>query len=271
MEKAMSEANDWGISGSWVEIYETVFVPAMVGEWATRLIALTNPQPGEHILDVACGTGNVARSVARSVSNAHIVGLDLSPDMLAMARTIVSGEPRRAAIEWHEGNADALPFDDETFDLAFCAFGMMFFPDQVAALKEMRRVLKPDGRMALSVWGSISKCPGQLAMKASWERHFGAEVAAGIPRQHSLSDPERVRALVLNAGFKDVSVQPTMGAVRLPSPEHLARSYGALAGVQADEQTRLKVIQEVSAALQLYVSAKGLEYPIEAILASARK
>lgn len=267
----MSEANDWGISGSRVEIYETVFVPAMMGEWATRLIALTDPQPGEHILDVACGTGTLSRSLAGSLSNAHIVGLDLSPDMLVMARTITADESQIAAIEWREGNASDLPFDNETFDIVFCAFGLMFFPDQVAALKEMRRVLKTDGRMALSVWGSISKCPGQLAMKASWEHHFGSEEAAGFSWQHVLGDSDLVRALVLSAGFEDVSVQPTMGAVRLPSPEYLARSYGALAGVQADEQTRLKVLQEVSTALQPYVTADGLEYPIEAILATARK
>lgn len=268
----MSASNDWNIPGSWVEIYETIFVPAMMGEWAPRVIALINPQPDEHVLDVACGTGALTRCVAKSIGLAgRVVGLDLSPDMLAVARTTTLEGSQIAPIEWHEGNVSALPFENETFDNVFCAFGLMFFSDQIAALKEMWRVLKPDGHMALSVWGSISKCPGQLAMKEVWEHHFGADEAAGFSRQHSLGDPQMVHSLVHDAGFRNVSVQPTMGAVRLSSPEYLVRSYGALGGTQADEQTRAKVIAEVSTALQPYISAKGLEYPIEAILASAKK
>jgi hypothetical protein len=140
----------------------------------------------------------------------------------------------------------------------------------VAALKEMRRVLKPHGRSALAVWGSIAKCPGQMAMKESWERHF-PDHAGLFAAQHSLGDPEIVLSLLQDAGFRDVSAQTAMGAVHLPSPGHLARSYGAMAGIQADEKTRTEVINEVSVALQSYVGAEGLEYPIEAILASARK
>ena len=135
----------------------------------------------------------------------------------------------------------------------------------------MRRVLKPSGRVALSVWGPISKSPGQAALKESWERHFGAEAGAGFAQMHSLSDPEMVRAFLQEAGFSQVSVNPTLGVVRHRSPEHMVRSVGAMRGTQADERTRAQLIQEVSAALQPYVGAEGLVYPIEAILACARK
>lgn len=268
----MSQSNEWNISGSWVEIYDTIFVPAMMKEWGPRLIACAGLKENEHILDVACGTGALTLTAAKSIGpHGRVVGLDLSPDMLAVARKISHHESRMAAVEWREGDAKALPFESEAFDIVFCAFGLMFFLDKVAALKEMRRVLKPDGRVAVSVWGSISKCPGQLALKTVWERHFGADEAAGFTRQHSLGAPHIVDSLINDAGFRNVSVQPTMGAVRLSSPEHLVRSYGALGGPQTDEQTRAKVIAEVSTALQPYVSPQGLEYPIEAILASARK
>ena len=268
----MTTSDGWNIPGSWVEIYETIFVPAMMGEWAPRVIALINPQPHEHILDVACGTGALTRTVAKSIGlTGRVVGLDLSPDMLAVARGLAPQESRTASIEWHEGDVSDLPFEDKTFDIVFCAFGLMFFPDKVTALKEMRRVLKPDGCIALSVWGPISKCPGQFAIREVWERHFGAEEAAGFSVQHSLGDPQMVQSLLHDADFRCVLIQPTMGAVSLSSPDHLVRSYGALGGPQADEQTRAKVIAEVSTALQPYVSAIGLEYPIEAILASARK
>lgn len=268
----MNESSDWQISGSWVEIYEHIFVPAMVEEWPPRVVALTGIQAGDHVLDVACGTGVLTRYVAKLVGvNGRVVGLDVSSDMLSVARTISLDSSAAGSIEWREGDVCAIPFADETFDVVFCTFALMFFPDRVAALQEMRRVLKPGGRMALAVWGAMQKCPGQTAIKESWERHFGVDEAAGFVRQHVLGDPESVRPLIHEAGYDQVSVQPTMGAVRFPSPEHLVRSYGALIGKQTDAQTRASLIAEVSAALQPYVGADGLVYPIEAILASARK
>ena len=267
----MTETNDWQVPGSGAEIYETVFVPAMMGEWAPRIMALATPQPGERILDVACGTGALTRVVAQSIGpNGQVVGLDLSPESLVVARTSKLDPSTAAPIEWREGDVSAIPFENETFDIVFCNFGLMFFSDRVAALKEIRRVLKPNGRLALAVWGSITKCPGQMAMKETWEHHF-PDHAGLFAAQHSLGDPEIVLSLLQDAGFRDVSAQTAMGAVHLPSPGHLARSYGAMAGIQADEKTRTEVINEVSVALQSYVGAEGLEYPIEAILASARK
>ena len=268
----MSESNDWQVPGSGAEIYETVFVPAMMGEWAPKVMALANPQPGEHVLDVACGTGVLTRLVAISIGpRGRVVGLDLNPEMLAVARKITNSPFDATTIEWREGDACAIPFEDETFDIVFCEFGLMSITDRVAALKETRRVLRPGGRLTISVWGSISRCPGQTAIKASFERHFGKDNAALFYRQHELGDPEMVLSLLHTAGFMNASVQTAMGVVRLPSPEHLVRSYGALAGIPTDEKTRSTVIDEVSLSLQSYVGADGLEYPIEAILALARK
>lgn len=267
----MNAPNDWQIPGNWVEIYERVFVPAMMG-WAAQVIALAQPQPEDHVLDVACGTGALTRNVANLVGQrGRIVGLDISPEMLTIARTMPLDNSQSAPVEWYEGDAHALPFDDETFDIVFSAFGFMFFSDRIAVLKEMGRVLKPAGRLALSVWGPINKSPGQVALKESWERHFGLEAGTGFSRMHVLSDPELVRTLLDEAGFSHVLVEPTMGVVRHRSPESMVRSVGAMFGTQADEQTRTKLIQEVSEALSSFVGSEGLVYPIEAILASARK
>lgn len=268
----MNTLNEWQIPGSWVEIYEHIFVPAMVEEWPPQVVALTNLQQGETALDVACGTGALTRHVAKLVGpHGRVVGLDLSPDMLSIARATSLNRLAVGSIEWREGDVNTIPFASETFDAVFCTFALMVFPDRVAALKEMRRVLKPGGRMALSVWGDMKKCPGQTAIKESWEHYFGADEAAGFVRQHVLSDPKIVYSLIRDAGFDEVSVQPTIGTVRFPSPEYLVRSYGALIGKQTNEQTRASLIAEVSTALQLYNGPTGLIYPIEAILASARK
>lgn len=267
----MTDSNDWGVSGGGAEIYETVFVPAMMGEWASRAVTLASLQAGMHVLDVAAGTGALTRLAAKSVGpSGQVVGLDLNSDMLDVARTIAR-EPTSAPIEWRAGDVSAVPFDDESFDVVFCAFGLMFFLDRVGALKEMRRVLQRDGRVVLMVWGSIRKCPGQLVMKESWTRHFGADEAGLFDRQHSLGDPAAVRSLIDDAGFRETDVQEAVGFVRLQSAADLARGYGAMAEVQADERTRMAVIGEVTTALKPYVGADGLAYPIEAILATARK
>lgn len=268
----MNDSGSWQVPGSWSEIYQSIFVPAMMGEWPLQVIALTFPQPGEHVLDIACGTGALTRCVAKSLGpSGRVVGLDLSPEMLAVARTIAPHGRQSASIEWQEGDANALPFESETFDVAYCAFGLMFFLDRVAALKEMWRVLKQGGRLALSVWGPIGGCPGQKAIHESWERHFGADEAAGFLQQHVLGDHVMVYSIVREAGFREISVQLRTGMVRWQSPEQLVRSCGALSGTSADEATRNALIDEVSTALQPYVTADGLAYPIEAILASARK
>jgi SAM-dependent methyltransferase len=173
-------------------------------------------------------------------------------------------------IEYHQGDATALPFADATFDVVYCQLGLMFFPDRVAALKEMHRVLRPNGRLAVMTWGAIDKCPAQTVMKNTWGR-FGADKAAFFDAQHALSDPEVVLRLMREGGFNDASVQTVTGVIRFDSPELLTRTWGTALGIQADAPTRAQIIAEVSAALEAYVGAERLVYPIEAILGNARK
>ena len=164
-----------------------------------------------------------------------------------------------------------MPFEDGSFDVVCCAFGLMFFPDQSAALREMRRVLRRGGRLMVMAWGSIRKCPGQMAMQKSWQRYFDPDYSSLFALQHSLGDTANVRSLVDGAGFTDVSVEAEMGEVHLPAAQDLPRGYGAMAAIPTDQTTRAAAVTEVTALLQSYVGARGLVYPIEAILASARK
>jgi len=263
----MSDSSDWGVPGTGPEIYERVFVPAMLGPWAKRGLTIANPQPGEQVLDVACGTGALTRLLAKAVGpGGRVVGLDLNPDMLAVARRLPVNQ-----VDWRDGSADALPFEDESFDVVCCAFGLMFFPDQPAALREMRRALKGGGRLMVMVWGSILKCPGQMAMQQSWTRHFEADYSSLFAIQHSLGDESAVRSLVQDAGFRLVSVGAEMGEANFAAAEDLPRGYGAMAGIPTDVSTRAAAINDVTAALASYVSPQGLVYPIQAILAGARK
>jgi ubiquinone/menaquinone biosynthesis C-methylase UbiE len=160
----MSQQMDWTAYGeSAPEIYERHMVPAIFGPWAEDLITLATPKPGERVLDVACGTGVIARLAAQNVGpKGPVVGLDLNPGMLAVARTVPP--PVAAHIEWREGNVGAMPFPDATFDLALCQQGLQFFPDRLAALREIRRTLVPGGRLAFSVWRPIQHSPGFAAL-----------------------------------------------------------------------------------------------------------
>jgi ubiquinone/menaquinone biosynthesis C-methylase UbiE len=267
----MNEFYDWQIPGMWTDIYDEIFIPAMIVEWSLRLAEMVDLRAGERVLDVACGTGDWTRCAAARVgTQGQVVGLDISPEMLAVARRRHRVDPEAAAIEWREGSAGALPLSDAAFDVVCCQLGLMFFPDRIAALAEMRRVLVPGGRLALMVWGRMERCPGQTAVAAAWARHFGREAAAGFYRQHALSDPTEVQGLIAAAGFQEVEVHRAMGVMRFPTAAHLVRGYAAMSGLQAAPAVAQALMDDVTEALAGYVGPDGLVYPIEAVLAMAR-
>jgi len=270
----MSQQMDWtAYGGSAAELYERHMVPAIFGPWAEDLLALATPKPGERVLDVACGTGVVARLVAQRVGpSGTVVGFDLNPGMLTVARALP--QPHGAQIEWREGNVSAIPFPDAAFDLVLCQQGLQFFPDRPAALREMRRVLVPGGRLALSVWRSMEHTPAFAALATALGRRIAPEAAAIMQGPFALGSAEDLRTLTIGAGFGDVIVQPAAKALRFPSSEEFVRLYVAatpLAGVvaKASDDTRAALVAEVSAALKSSVDHQGLAFPIEAHLALA--
>lgn len=270
----MSQQMDWTrYGGSAAEIYERHMVPAIFGPWAEDLLALATPKPGERVLDVACGTGIVARLVVQRVGpNGTVVGLDLNPGMLAVARTIPV--PHAAQIEWREGNVSAIPFPDATFDLALCQQGLQFFPDRLAALREMRRVLVRGGRLALSVWRPMQHSPGFAALATALGRFIAPEAAAIMQGPFALGSADDLRILMTDAGFVDVVVQPAAKALRFPSPEEFVGRYVAatpLAAVvaKANDDARAALTTEVGASLKSYVDHQGLAFPIETHLVLA--
>src|SRR5215470_6682796 len=139
-ETGMARDQEWQIEGSAAELYERYLVPAVTALWAADLVWRAAPQRGERVLDVACGTGVVARLAARTMGAGHVVGLDINAEMLAVARAQPAGP---APIEWREASALQLPFPDRAFDLVLCQLGLQFFPDRARALQEMLRVLVP--------------------------------------------------------------------------------------------------------------------------------
>src|SRR5262249_23266553 len=125
----MSQQGQWQVTGSAPEVYERELVPAVFGAWAPIVVELAHPSPGERVLDVACGSGIVARTAAQRVGpTGWVVGVDLNPGMLSVARSIVLTDPRSGApLRWQEANADSLPFPNHSFDIVYCQLGLQFF------------------------------------------------------------------------------------------------------------------------------------------------
>jgi ubiquinone/menaquinone biosynthesis C-methylase UbiE len=272
----MSQQGQWQVAGSAPEVYERELVPAVFAPWAPMLVALAHPGRGERVIDIACGTGIVARIAAGQVGPDGVVtGVDLNPGMLNVARSLkTTGEPA-APIQWQEASADKLPFPDGSFDVAYCQLGLQFFADRPAALREMRRVLVPEGRLALMVWRSIGESPGFAALAEILEQNIGPAAATIMRAPFGLSDANELSQLVEVAGFRDVTVHQRVGAVHFPSIERFVLSYVAgspLAGQvsQASDAAREKLITDTKQVLGKYIDNRGLSFPIAAHLLAAR-
>ena len=273
----MNQQGQWQVAGSAPEVYERELVPAVFGAWAPILVELAEPRPSERVLDVACCTGVVARIAATRVGpTGTVVGIDLNPGMLSLARSLVSRDSRSGGqLQWQEASADKLPFPDGSFNVVYCQLGLQFFADRPAALREMRRVLGTEGRLAVMVWRGIHESPGFAVLADALQRHVGQAAAAIMRAPFGLSNADELEALVRAAGFQNVAIQQRSGTVRFPSVERFVLSYVAgspLAGPvsQADDAARAGLITDVRNALGKFTNNNELAFPIAAHLLSAR-
>jgi ubiquinone/menaquinone biosynthesis C-methylase UbiE len=228
------------------ENYERFFVPAIGEPLAKDLIRLAALRPHERVLDVACGTGIVARLAAQQIgSNGDVAGVDVNPGMLAVAR---SSTPANVSIEWHEANAEAMPRPDEGFDVVLCQLGLQFVTDKFAALKEMRRVLTDGGRIIITLPGPAGKLFTVLA--EAMGRNISVEAAGFINHVFSLHDIVELQQLMNEVGFRDIHTHANNKKLNLPPSKDFLWQYihsTPLAGIviQADEKNRTALEREV--------------------------
>ena len=181
---------------SFPEIYEQALVGPLFQPWVQPLLEDVELRSGDRVLDIACGTGIVARiAKERLGSTGTVVGVDLNPQMLAVARRVAP------TIDWREGDAGALPLrDGEDFDVVLCQQGFQFFPDRAAGARQMHRALVKGGRLGVSTWRPDEESPVLRELRAIAERHVGPIA----DRRHSLGDPGPLEAVLRETGFREV-------------------------------------------------------------------
>lgn len=253
-------------------LYQRHLVPAMTAHWAADLVQRVDVRDSDRVLDVACGTGVVARAAAGRAGQAgRVAGYRHQRGMLAVARSLPGGQGARIA--WFMASALALPVPDASHDVGLCQLGLQFFADRPAALAEIRRVLGPGGRLGVKVFSAIEHNPATFALSQALDRRIGPDASATKRAEHALADTALLRTLVAEAGFGQITIVTQTRVVRFAAAADYVRiqlaatplaSLGRhLAREEARRLTEL-LIENVAVSLEPYQTARGLEFPQEA-------
>lgn len=248
------------ISEEGAEVYESRFVPALFAGWCEAVVDTAAPRAGQEVLDVACGTGVVARAVAdRLAGGGRVVGVDLNPSMLAVAARL------RPDIDWREGDAASLPFASATFDLVTCQAALMFFPDPVQALREMSRVARPSGAVVVLVPGRFESSPAYVRLAAVLAGYVPG--AGDLVRTYfAHGDLQELTGLFARAGLRVEATRTDMHDVVFGSlEEFVATEVGATPlADQIDGETYRRLLADARLALAEYTAVDGSSrVPIE--------
>jgi ubiquinone/menaquinone biosynthesis C-methylase UbiE len=245
--------------------YEKLMVPALFESWADRVLDEAAIKPGNRMLDVACGTGIVARTaIKRTGKNGlSVTGLDPNPGMLAVA------ESKTAGPDWKQGIAEELPFEDESFDVVVSQFGLMFFQDRAVALREMKRVLVPRGRIIVAVFDSLDNNPGYHAMAQVFARVADKEVAEALRGPFSLGDTKELKSLCSESGLSSAEITTHNNKARFPDVRTMVladvKGWFPLAGIHLTDEQVDRTVHQLESALQKYNSSDGrIEFPMSA-------
>ncbi|HEU4366565.1 MAG TPA: methyltransferase domain-containing protein [Candidatus Krumholzibacteria bacterium] len=252
-------------------VYEEFFVPALFAQWTELLLKAAAVGSGGRVLDVGCGTGVLARDAARRVgASGFVAGIDPNPGMLAVALRVAP------ELEWREGVAESLPYDDGMFDAVLSQFGLMFFSDRTAALHEMMRVLAPGGRLALAVWDALDNIPAYSILVALIQHLVGKRAADALRQPFILGDPAGLRALFERAGIDQPVVETHTGVARYPSIRSWVltdvKGWFPLVDVVLDKAEYDTLAIEAERALALFAAPnQTVEFPISVHVVSAAR
>jgi ubiquinone/menaquinone biosynthesis C-methylase UbiE len=252
--------------------YQEFLVPGMFTPFAARLIADLEITPGSVVVDVACGTGVVTRLAAGATgTTGTVTGVDIGAPMLVVARSQLA-EPDSAPITYLEGSALDLPLADRSFDFATCHHGFQFFPDRAAAIRELHRVLRPGGRVAIACWTGLEETPVFRAIRDSLLLHVSEEASQMMNSPFCVPATE-LKGLLETAGFADVGVERVeLTASFLAVPDFGARviaagPVGSMFG-QAPTVARQAVVAAVAEVAARYTDGNTVSFPMYSNVAS---
>lgn len=250
--------------------YEALFVPALFGQWAASVVDAAQVSTGERVLDVACGTGVLAREAQRRTGPAgHVTGLDPGVGMLAVAKELAP------TVDWRQGTAESMPFADASFDAVVSQFGLMFM-DRERAIRELLRVLKPNGRMVVAVWDAVERIPAYAAEIGLLERLAGRRAADALRAPFVLGDQALLAEAFNDAGVGSVTISTRTGVACFPSIRVMVeadlRGWLPVMGVHLAEDEIGRILQAAEDVLSSYVAADGrVTFDVPAHIVSARK
>jgi ubiquinone/menaquinone biosynthesis C-methylase UbiE len=243
---------------------------AQLAEAQSALLSLASLELGEQVLDIACGTGLVSFEASRAVSRSgHVLGIDLSERMVDAAEQRAQ-EMKLSNCSFSRMDAETLALPDASFDVVLCALGLMYMPDPEKAVREMRRVLRPGGRVSLAVWGEQSKC--------GWSAVFpivAAEVASDVcPLFFRLGQQDALARLCADAKFEAVRYRRfTTTLTYADSNEACEAAFVgvpvALAWSHFNEEVRARVRARYLDAIESWRDGPGYRIPGEFVVAAA--
>lgn len=263
----MTHNEAWQLHGSAADLYERYLVPSLFTPWAHDLLDAAALQPGERVLDVACGTGSLTRLIGPQIGpQGHLTALDLNADMLNAAQIYVT--TTTPSIRWLQADVVEMPVDDADFDVVLCQQSFQFFPDKLGALQEMHRVLAPGGRLAFNISRGLAHNPYIRALADGLAHQISADAGESMRAPCGFGDAEMLRSLLKQAGFAAIHVRIANLMIRHPNPAEFVRGQLAatpvadlVAALDAAEQSAL--VDEILTSLRCYVDDDGLAAPYE--------
>jgi ubiquinone/menaquinone biosynthesis C-methylase UbiE len=254
------------VSTDQAEAYEERFVPALFRQWVEPVLQAAEVGPGDRMLDVACGSGVVARTAAERVApDGKVTGVDLNPAMLAVARRVAPD------IDWRQGDAVALPFGERAFDVVTCQAAIFFFLDPTAALSEMARVTRPGGRVAVQAFSAL---PAQSAY-GPWvdmvARHAGPDAVELLGTYWAHGDAEVMSGRCADAGLRVTAIHQHSRPAYFPNIQTmvLTEVNATPLGDRLDQKILDQILAESQEILRQFVQDGRLVIPLAGYVLAA--